>query len=298
MYVCSNATLSSFSAGRPTGLVLDFGASQTRVVPVVDGYALNKAAVITSRGGNLFDELLAREIEDTTGFPVTPWHDRLNHISYQTGTGASSSGNSSGQSVNKSLFTGGSSKQVSVIRQLFIQDVIRDCKRTSCFVPYKPISVTHNSSPEAFMDSLLVAQFELPDGTFVQPSYNLCTVAERMFFPAYNFLRKRSRQEMYSELLDNPFLTPEEFYTQAPSVRGASTDASRTPGTSSPKLDDHGIPLHYLILRSLSQTDVDARKELLHNILLTGGGSLTDGLIPRLSYELTEVLPPQFKVCI
>lgn len=305
MYVCSNATLGSFSTGRPTGLVLDFGASQTRIVPVVDGYALNKATVTTIRAGNMFDELLARKIESSSGLPVTPWHDRSNHISYQVPTPTNNNNSinpntsPSTSYINKSSLSGMSMPHISSVRQMFIQDVIRDCKRTSCFIPYKPIAITHNNSPEIFMDSLVVSQFELPDGTYVQPNYNLCTVPERMFFPIYNFLRKRSRQEMYSELLENPFLTPEEFYISTQPSKGTSTDTSSTKvmSTSMPKLDDHSIPLQYLILRSLSQVDTDARKELLHNILLTGGGSLTDGLVPRLSYELTEVLPPQFKVC-
>ena len=57
-----------------------------------------------------------------------------------------------------------------------------------------------------------------------------------------------------------------------------------------------GLPLHHLVMRSLSFCDVDTRKELLNNIILVGGSSLTDGLNQRLTYELSELLPPQFKV--
>ncbi len=33
----------AFSAGKPTSLVIDFGASQTSIIPVVDGFTLKRA---------------------------------------------------------------------------------------------------------------------------------------------------------------------------------------------------------------------------------------------------------------
>ncbi|KAJ3063302.1 Actin-like protein 6B [Podochytrium sp. JEL0797] len=42
-YIAKSPTLSAFSAGRPTALVIDSGADYTSVVPVVDGFVLKKA---------------------------------------------------------------------------------------------------------------------------------------------------------------------------------------------------------------------------------------------------------------
>jgi actin-like protein 6A len=52
VWIANNAVLSAFSSGKPTAMVIDFGASGTRVTPVVDGYALHKAQLKTRRGGD------------------------------------------------------------------------------------------------------------------------------------------------------------------------------------------------------------------------------------------------------
>lgn len=41
-FICKNAVLTAFSNGRPTGLVLDSGATYTTAVPVYDGYVLQQ----------------------------------------------------------------------------------------------------------------------------------------------------------------------------------------------------------------------------------------------------------------
>jgi len=56
------------------------------------------------------------------------------------------------------------------------------------------------------------------------------------------------------------------------------------------------LPLHELIHKSLNQIlDVDLRKELSSNIILTGGVSLFPTLDKRLSAELGKVLPSSYK---
>ena len=56
------------------------------------------------------------------------------------------------------------------------------------------------------------------------------------------------------------------------------------------------LPIHQLIHKSLTEIlDVDLRKELSSNIILTGGASLIPTLDKRLSAELGEVLPSSYK---
>lgn len=43
-------------------------------------------------------------------------------------------------------------------------------------------------------------------------------------------------------------------------------------------------------------SDADARKEMAQNVVLTGGGSLFDGMPERITSELTDSLPSAFKV--
>lgn len=42
-------------------------------------------------------------------------------------------------------------------------------------------------------------------------------------------------------------------------------------------------------------SDADARKEMAGNVVLTGGGSLFDGMPERITSELTASLPSAFK---
>ena len=57
-----NSWCNSYS-GRPTSLVIDFGAQATRIIPIIDGFTLNKAIVSTSRGGNWIDAEVRKEID-------------------------------------------------------------------------------------------------------------------------------------------------------------------------------------------------------------------------------------------
>lgn len=50
-----------------------------------------------------------------------------------------------------------------------------------------------------------------------------------------------------------------------------------------------------MLSRALEQSDADARKEMVGNVVLTGGGSLFEGMPERITSELTSSLPSAFK---
>jgi actin-related protein len=56
------------------------------------------------------------------------------------------------------------------------------------------------------------------------------------------------------------------------------------------------LPLQELVFQSLLRCDPDTRRELCANVVICGGGSLVDGLAPRLSHELGLLLPSSIKV--
>ena len=59
----------------------------------------------------------------------------------------------------------------------------------------------------------------------------------------------------------------------------------------------HFVSLTVLtVFRALEKSDADARKEMAGNVVLTGAGSLFDGMPERITSELTESLPSAFKV--
>ncbi len=51
-----------------------------------------------------------------------------------------------------------------------------------------------------------------------------------------------------------------------------------------------------LVHEAMKQSDVDVRKELLGNVVLTGAGSLFRGAAERLQWELAERVPAAYKV--
>ena len=68
------------------------------------------------------------------------------------------------------------------------------------------------------------------------------------------------------------------------------------PTTETNNNNNTALPIHKLIHKSLTEIlDVDLRKELSSNIILTGGASLIPTLDKRLSVELGEVLPSSYK---
>ena len=268
-YIGTAGMLSSFSAGRPTSLVVDFGAREVRIVPIVDGYTLNRAVITTRRGGDWVDDAVRREIE-ATGITIQPWFtkgndkDRSSNIS--SSSSSSSSSNSSGMSVTSSF------------QEAHVKDVVRDVKRWMSFVPYKTVEATYR---ESFMAGLTIPPYELPDGTLVRNSEALCTAAERLFIPVLD-TQKRLRAPLGS------------MSASSPSSSSSFSSSSLVQGSW--PLDVEADSLQELVHASLARCDVDARRDLISNIVVVGGASLIDGVPQRLSHELTELLPSNMKV--
>ncbi|XP_072170598.1 actin CyI, cytoplasmic-like [Diadema setosum] len=59
-------------------------------------------------------------------------------------------------------------------------------------------------------------------------------------------------------------------------------------------LDHPGI--HELVKRSISKCDIDLRRDLCCNIVLSGGASLTEGLSERLRQEISAMVSPKMRV--
>lgn len=55
---------------------------------------------------------------------------------------------------------------------------------------------------------------------------------------------------------------------------------------------------HELIYNSVMKCDIDVRKNLYENIVLSGGTTMYDGLAERLRIELTKLVPSAMKIKI
>jgi actin-like protein 6A len=224
--------VSAFCNGRPTSLVIDIGARETRIIPVVDGYTLKNAVVVTKRGGNWIDKNIFSHLESNNNIPLKLWFDKSN------------------QAFNSS----------SSFRNMHTMDIIQDIKKWMCFVPKDTLT------PE-LLDSLKMPPYELPDGSKISPCIEICSLPGHLF----------SSDREHLKILNN---------------FNASLPAHLQPID----IEHDESSLQELIQIAISKCDVDVRKDLLSNISLCGGGAGFDGLIPRLTHELSSIIPSNYKI--
>lgn len=62
--------------------------------------------------------------------------------------------------------------------------------------------------------------------------------------------------------------------------------------------DTNKLGLHQLIYKSIMKTNIDVRKDLYANIVLSGGSTLFPGFVDRMEKELRELAPPSVKIKI
>mmetsp|Transcript_19440 Transcript_19440/g.36237 ORF Transcript_19440/g.36237 Transcript_19440/m.36237 type:complete len:502 (+) Transcript_19440:142-1647(+) len=317
-HLCHNATMASFASGRPTSLIVDLGAAATRCVPVVDGYTLHRSAVATHRGGLYFDQVFAEALQvDFSG--VSSDMTRAN--SKKRGR---DNGNRAPQVALKPWFecdkggtvcsnvVGDSFAVSSFFRRMHCLDIVRDMRGWMCFVPptrekspvsrvaagfsKKPSSLSSSSaamslssavaaiavSEDGYDLSNIIASippYELPDGTQVQSTDEASLVIDQHLFNphfATSSLKKTSR--IVHNLLNIQV-------KQKKPLLGGEYHISY----------DNEVDLAGLVMQAVLNADVDARKELLGNILVVGGGALTDGVTLRLQSDLASMLPSHVK---
>jgi len=120
--------------------------------------------------------------------------------------------------------------------------------------------------------------YELPDGTCIHlhessMGYDFRRLPELLFV---------SPTCLYNHSLVLPFQTH---------IHASSASSSTTTTSSMQQLS-----IQELIHTSLSAVqDIDIRKELIHNIILTGSSSLFPNMEQRLSLELSSLLPGTYK---
>lgn len=261
-YLSPNAVLSSFCAGRPTSLVVDFGASEIRISPLIDGYVLRRAEVSSRRGsGDWMDATVGAELSREYPQHIKPWFETDGRSQLLP------------QALRASF------------RDLHVRDVVRDVKKWMSFVPYIPVA---RENRQTFIyETIQLPPYELPDGTQVIQGDGVCTAMERLFVHDYASVSSSG------------------VWTEAYASAGNKLDFRKPqnpktymylPAHAQPvDVDVERATLPELTMLSLMKSDVDARRELLANVLLVGGGSNIDGVAQRLGYELTPAIPQNSK---
>lgn len=140
------------------------------------------------------------------------------------------------------------------------QRVLRDVKESCCLIPQ--VDSDDGAVYDIEENDAEKGAYELPDGTRVKADKTLCRIPELLM------------------------------------VRGDGAGCSISPADVSPSREGAFHDLPSMVYTAVEKADVDVRKELLGNVILTGGGSCFRGSSERLQYELTEKVPVAYKVKI
>ncbi|KAG6618429.1 actin-like protein [Phytophthora cinnamomi] len=247
-YMAKDAVLDAFAFGRSLALVAEIGAGASRVVPVYDGYALEKPAQYSSVGCNQLSEYLehlvaAHKPEPVTVRPRGTFTRKLNMA-----TGALET-----IPLAEELTT--PPAMPASYLKFARADLFRDMREATCTMAPTPLEEEHRDSPPAGQNSpspepepleITDQQYELPDGQII--------------------VLGKERYEV-PELL----LHPKSF--------GGAVVKNAQHAAAAAKVVAKG--LHRMLYDAVQLCDADLRRDMLTNIILCGGGSLTPGITER-----------------
>jgi len=250
---------------------------------VIEGYELKAASIYTQRGGYRIDTVLKERIESKELSTLKPWFDTtLTQQKHPNFTPTQS------------------------FYRIHSNDIVRDIKQWMSFVPYKPL--VFNKRNEYYEEVLTFPPpFELPDGTVIEATDELCTVPESVLFPYHPTVDITGQGSGYRparSIPSNTITTPPEASPLKDSrvkkrAKSASTPKAQQLNSNSSTTiayDGEMDSLTDLVYAAVLMCDVDVRKELLANLVIVGGGSLIDGMAQRLTHELTDLVPSTMKV--
>ncbi|KAI9906630.1 hypothetical protein PsorP6_003810 [Peronosclerospora sorghi] len=258
-YMAKDAVLDAFAFGRSLALIAEIGAGASRVVPVYDGYALEQPAQYSSVGCNRLSEYLEHLVSTQKPHPVKirPRGTFVKKINPETGI------------LEMTPLPENLIEPPTMPKSYFQfakEELFRDMREAMCVMsetPPKQLTVAGQnfSSPASLPLEITEQKYELPDGQ------TLVLGGDRYEVP---------------ELL----LHPKTF--------GSAVVKNELHDTAAAKVVAKG--LHRMLYDAVHLCDADVRRDMLTNIILCGGGSLTPGLTERLHMELMQAVPSTFKV--
>ena len=371
----SSAVLSAFAAGRATAMVVDSGYASTRVVPVNDGYVLQRGVRVSPVAGRLLTrELLAclerapadtqlrqscgrvrplctirkrrkapkpRKDDDSSSDDDDDDEDGSDGdgdarmANGGTGTGGKGGGKKNGargRGRGKAGAKGGAKKKAKTAKggagagagagaggaQLpenpfdvaerdvaamgltpsFLAharlEVARDLKDSTCRVWANP-----GAFPEKEAALYIPEPYELPDGTPLRMGVDRFRTPEMLIDPRGYFAWR-----------NGPTGVPPPPGAAAAAAAGGSNGgaaamavdagngvrAGAGAGAAGAAEDGSGLRgLPRLVVESVEACDVDVRRALLQQVLVTGGNSLLPGLVQRMDKEVGALLSTVFK---
>lgn len=268
IYLAKSPTLSVFSAGRGTGLVVDVGEQVASVTPVLDGVCLRKPARKSRRAGKFLSEkvlelLKQKNIDVHATFEVS-----------QKKPYSSLNGDAPGF-------------------------VLRDVECTDSYRQYHRLKVVEN-----FKETMVQVgepndtkrMFELPDGNQIELGAERFTLGDALFDSDLttdtNESGKTTESTETKESTESTETTETTETTESTESAESTETKESTESTESTELNGWSAKgLGQLIVESLNACDVDVRPNLANNIIITGGTSLVQGFTERVNQTLIKELP-------
>ncbi|PWN30591.1 Actin/actin-like protein [Jaminaea rosea] len=256
-YLANSTVLSSFSAGKPTSLILDVGYSSASAIPVVDGFVIRKGIFRQNDlGGAAVSRAFAHELRNPPA---------------------------------RSPRAGGAIEELIPRYRVKSRKPVEAGKEAQW--EQREAALGASQSYKAFQEGQLLHEVKESIGQVLDSPWDeglaLSRPARSFEFPnGYNDVFGIERYRA-SEVLFNPQLWN--------GVQGVlPTTASSAPGTQpAASTASSAIPLAQMVVDSISSVDVDSRATLLSNIVCVGGTTFLPGFVDRLSYELSIRQPAQ-----
>eukprot|EP00922_Rhytidocystis_sp_ex-Travisia-forbesii_P039440 GHVS01058633.1.p1 GENE.GHVS01058633.1~~GHVS01058633.1.p1 ORF type:complete len:501 (-),score=67.91 GHVS01058633.1:735-2237(-) len=281
LYIAKQAVLCAFAVGRSSGLVVDIGAAGMSLVPVAEGYSLQKNLLEYPVGGDLLDaqmELLLSK----RGLNVDPVFGVSKVFKDQT---SSHSGGSALSSCVPSASGGRTMRivrrNVSGVHHSYLlhakKAVVRNLKESMCRVAEEDSDINDASSKEPVFPTSTAGGVEHRNNVGTGLGNNN---------PSVFTLPSSSAAAAFYELPDGTRVETNPFTYRAPEILFHPLTSVISSDTLATLRGFTGLP--QAVADAVHGCDVDLRRDLLSSIILTGGTSLLGGLPERLSRELME----------
>jgi actin-like protein 6A len=125
--------------------------------------------------------------------------------------------------------------------------------------------ISDASISEKKLENIKPYEYELPDGTKVEIGGERCLIPEALFAGAEVINQELTKQG------------GDALMGEVPDLKGF-------------------MGVQHAVTESINQTDLDIRKELYSNILVTGGCSMINGFANRLQKEIPDIAPQNLRV--